>query len=319
MSEATEAVTPVETGRPQPTLWITRGIPASGKTTWAMKWVSEDPENRVRVNRDDLRKMIFDRYVLPYKDEKALTEVQNRMVERLLKSGYSVVVDDTNLRLKYAHNWRDIAHAVGADFEVKDFTDVPLEVAIQRDTDRANSGGRRVGDAVIRDFYTRYVKGGVSKIEPVPENVASPTRQYYRSGDLPTAYLFDIDGTLAHMAERGPFEWHRVFEDELDDNVSEIANMLYGAGHLIVIVSGRDGSCRDETERWLDHHKIPWAALYMRANNDTRKDSIVKSEIFWRDIAVRYDVMGVFDDRNQVVEMWRGMGLFCAQVAPGDF
>lgn len=31
------------------------------------------------------------------------------------------------------------------------------------------------------------------------------------------------------------------------------------------------------------------------------------------------DVTAVFDDRNQVVDMWRGMGLRCYQVAPGNF
>ena len=31
------------------------------------------------------------------------------------------------------------------------------------------------------------------------------------------------------------------------------------------------------------------------------------------------DVFAVFDDRNQVVDMWRDNGLTCFQVADGDF
>lgn len=31
-------------------LIICRGIPASGKTFWAKKWVLEDSEHRVRIN-----------------------------------------------------------------------------------------------------------------------------------------------------------------------------------------------------------------------------------------------------------------------------
>lgn len=310
---------PVQSVTTRPVLCITRGIPASGKTTWALSWVAEDPRNRVRVNRDDLRKLMFNEYVIPYDQEKIVSEIQNRMVERLLKSGKSVVVDDTNLRLRYANNWRDIAYAVGADFEVKDMSDVPLGIAIQRDTNRANNGGRSVGDKIIRNFYDRYVRGGLLPVQPVSESVETPVSQYVPSGSKQSAYLFDIDGTLAHMTTRGPFEWQRVFEDELDENVTALAGMISDGGHEVVIVSGRDGSCREETERWLTHHGIPWDALFMREAGDTRKDSIVKSEIFWRDIAPRYDVMGVFDDRDQVVEMWRAMGLFCAQVAPGDF
>ena len=57
----------------------------------------------------------------------------------------------------------------------------------------------------------------------------------------------------------------------------------------------------------------------MRATGDPRKDSIVKREIFDREIRDRYRVVGVFDDREQVVQMWRALGLTVFQVAEGDF
>lgn len=37
---------------------ICRGIPASGKSTWAKQWVLEDPEHRIRINQDDIRNML---------------------------------------------------------------------------------------------------------------------------------------------------------------------------------------------------------------------------------------------------------------------
>jgi hypothetical protein len=64
---------------------------------------------------------------------------------------------------------------------------------------------------------------------------------------------------------------------------------------------------------------VPYDALFMRPAGDSRKDSIVKRELFDRHVAGRWAVRGVIDDRRQVVEMWRAMGLMCAQVAPGDF
>jgi hypothetical protein len=46
---------------------------------------------------------------------------------------------------------------------------------------------------------------------------------------------------------------------------------------------------------------------------------VVKLEIFDREIRERYYVVGVFDDRNKVVSMWRSLGLTVYQVADGDF
>ena len=48
------------------------------------------------------------------------------------------------------------------------------------------------------------------------------------------------------------------------------------------------------------------------------KDSDLKQ--MWLDTLVdKDDVFAVFDDRQQVVDMWRQNGLTCFQVADGDF
>ena len=39
-------------------LIICRGLPASGKTTWAKEWAMGDPYHRVRINQDDIRLML---------------------------------------------------------------------------------------------------------------------------------------------------------------------------------------------------------------------------------------------------------------------
>lgn len=144
-------------------------------------------------------------------------------------------------------------------------------------------------------------------------------RRYAPDPSLAPAWIFDIDGTLAKMNGRGPFEWHRVGEDDPIEHVALVAADLSGNAE-IVLVSGRDESCREQTEEWLERHDLSfYTDLLMRPANDYRKDSIVKEEIFWRDIAPRWRIHGVFDDRDQVVEMWRSLGLPCFQVAPGAF
>ena len=57
----------------------------------------------------------------------------------------------------------------------------------------------------------------------------------------------------------------------------------------------------------------------MRKNGYNKKDSIVKKEIFDEYIKDKYYVEFILDDRNQVVDMWREMGLTCLQVAEGNF
>ena len=42
-------------------------------------------------------------------------------------------------------------------------------------------------------------------------------------------------------------------------------------------------------------------------------------ELYEQHVKDHYDVLCVFDDRNQVVDMWREIGLKCLQVQPGDF
>jgi hypothetical protein len=57
----------------------------------------------------------------------------------------------------------------------------------------------------------------------------------------------------------------------------------------------------------------------MRPAGDSRRDAIVKQEIFDTEVRDRWRVVGVFDDRRQVVRMWRALGLTVFQVAEGDF
>ncbi len=315
------------------TLVITRGLPGSGKSTWARAWVQDGPR-RARVNRDDLRENLFGAARgLDFAAEQAVSTAQRSSAEALLRAGWDVVVDDTHLRTKYARAWADLAAGAGAGFEVRDFTDVPVEVCVQRDADREAAGGRGVGADVIRDMHRRFLAAGplpaVTRSDPSrPAGGAAGASDaggpadgvpYRADPSLPSAWLVDVDGTLALMSGRSPYDWHRVGEDDPNHPVVDLVRGLAGSGHAIVVVSGRDGSCRAQTRDWLVRHGIPFDDLLMREAGDQRKDSIVKREIFEAQIRPRWQVRGVLDDRQQVVAMWRAIGLTCAQVAPGDF
>jgi uncharacterized HAD superfamily protein len=146
-------------------------------------------------------------------------------------------------------------------------------------------------------------------------------RPYNGTSGKPKAFMVDIDGTLAHMRDyRGPFDWHKVHLDDVDDTVADIVTNLWASKEYVVIVmSGRDAECFNETWKWLEDNGIPFDHLLMRSEKDMRKDNIVKAELFDAYVRDNFDVQFVLDDRDQVVEMWRAMGLTCLQVAPGNF
>lgn len=134
--------------------------------------------------------------------------------------------------------------------------------------------------------------------------------------------IFDIDGTLAKMNDRSPFDWSRVGEDKPKIPIINILKMFTCccSSYEIFLFSGRDEVCREITENWLYENGIEFKQLFMRSKGDIRKDAIVKKELFNNHIKGKYEVLAVFDDRQQVVDMWRNeLGLTCLQVAEGNF
>lgn len=141
-------------------------------------------------------------------------------------------------------------------------------------------------------------------------------------------YLFDIDGTLSDVSHRlhhiqsTPKNWNAFFDGCKDDapiaHIVKLARDLNGS-EAIVLVSGRSDRVRKQTEEWVGRQGILTTHLYMRKDGDHRQDNIVKGELLDQIVADGFVPIMAFDDRNQVVEMWRAKGVPCAQVAPGDF
>ena len=92
----------------------------------------------------------------------------------------------------------------------------------------------------------------------------------------------------------------------------------------VIFLSGREdiGRCRQETTAWLENnlpYNITDDKLLLREKNDHRKDSIVKKELYEKYIKNKYNIICVFEDRNQCVDMWRDLGILCCQVYYGEF
>ena len=136
---------------------------------------------------------------------------------------------------------------------------------------------------------------------------------------LPLAIVCDLDGTLALLNGRSPYDASRCDRDILNVPIAHIVRLYAANDVTVILVSGREARFRRQTEAWLKAHDIPYEALHMRRTRDFRKDAVIKTELYNEHIAGRYVVLFVLDDRNQSVESWREKGLTCLQVAPGDF
>lgn len=277
---------------------LTKGLPGSGKSTWAKELLKSNPNAYKRINNDDLRKM-FDNMQYSQDMEKFIKKAVDVLVLLALEEGKHVILDNTHLSENSINRIKELVKGKAEVIIEDKFLDVPLEICIKNDLKRLES----VGKDVIVKMYEQHIK----KVEPIIQNK-----------ELPHAIIVDIDDTLAHMKDRSPFDWERVGEDECDDIIKGIVNAYDNLG-TIIVMSGRDGSCRDITIKWLEDNNIKYDSLIMRSEGDFRKDSIVKRELFDNHIKDKYYVEYVLDDRNQVVDMWRDMGLKCLQVAPGNF
>lgn len=275
---------------------ICKGLPGSGKSTWA-KQLADNNQEYVRVNKDDIRKMIgyFNNR------EQLVIDIRDNIILEALERKKHVIVDDTNFHPKHEKRIRELAAIYNANVEVK-FFDAPLDECIRRDARRPEP----VGEKVIKKMYNEYLKVPFVRREKI--------------AGLQLAIICDLDGTLCLHNGRSPYDVDKCDTDEINPAVQTILNDWHSTQEWpIIFVSGREEKYREKTEKWLEYHSIYKYQLFMRPTGDTRRDDIVKEEIFHHDIEPYYNVHYVLDDRNRVVEMWRRLGLTCLQVAEGDF
>ena len=291
------------------TVVITRGLPASGKSTYARNWVSVDEQNRVQIEQAEISNdsRLFECGVYNHRrgDEGIVIKERDRLIEQALSRGKSVISADTNLVQKHISRISAIARKYGATVETVSFLDVPLGELIERDSKRENS----VGEAVIRRMFHESVK-------------TMPTFLKY-DPQLPMVVVCDLDGTLTlGPKNRSPYEWHKVGQDDINLGMSHVLDGIKLMSYAkLFIFSGRDEVCRPETEEWLERHDIEYDELHMRRSDHVREngnqvaDTEVKAEMIEKYIKDQYNVLIWFDDRVAVANMLRDVyGINVAQL-----
>lgn len=125
-------------------------------------------------------------------------------------------------------------------------------------------------------------------------------------------YIFDIDNTIALRGDRNPFNLTTVIKDKTIHQTITILKLLV-EDNLILIFTSRSESCREDTEKWLEKKNIVFDELLMRKNEDSRESSLVKEDMY-NSIKKFYNIIGVFEDDQSVIDMFSEYGIFCFNV-----
>jgi len=289
---------------------LLQGLPASGKSTWAKEFIAQNP-NWVRVNRDDLRIQFGGPdYKFNNKVEKQVLAERDRLILEALAKDLNVIVDETFCNANTRRKMEEFL-AGKAEYEYKSFMDIPVEECIARDAMR--TGIARVGLAVIYRMLKQY------KSDKAEE--AQSKTEYKPIDGLPVCILVDMDGTLALIKGRSPYDTGSSYKDKRNEPVACAVNALkvMYPNLLIFIVTGREDKFYDVTKEWLIKNNIQFDKIYMRPTGDRRPDVEVKQELYEQNFKGKYNVLSVWEDRVRNVKMYRELGLPVFQVAEGDY
>lgn len=300
------------------TIYLTTGLPASGKSTWAKALVEARAGQLMRVNLDDIREMLGFGHTGPLEWSKELEQtalkVQDQAILSAVKLGKDVVVDNTHLNKNIPTRIKKLFDG-DVQFIIKDYTTVPVDECIRRDFQRALEHKRSVGAEVIKNMARQLQKAWRLTDEFMNDTVLSPPLEY--DPDLPWCVVIDTDGTTAHH-NRSPYDYARCPTDTADPNISKLVQIL-DMTVPIIGMSGRPDTWEDATVQWYGDNMIPFDEFYMREAGDSRNDADVKQEMVDKYIRGRYNVLIWLDDRDRVVRRLRKLGIKVGQVAEGDF
>lgn len=320
---------------------IARGIPGSGKSTWAEKWVQEDPDNRIRVNRDDLRQQLIaangvkqgkttngyyvynDKGQLDRDFETRVSNLETSIVERALKAGKSVASDNTNLSNRATKPWVAAARKYRIPVVVKEFHVTPEE-AIRRDKLRDRSVGPNVINRMVAQLGPNGEFHHIDGTYPL-QAFNRPTKKGQH------AIGFDLDGTLAdvrsirHFVERDEkgrrnfdaFHRHSLFVPP-HPAVVEFLKDAQAAGYAILITTARSSEYAEVSQKWLENIGVKFDNYYSRQKGDNRSDYEVKKDLVDQIRKDGFDLIRQVDDNPQAIKAFTEKGVDVTEIPFGN-
>lgn len=301
-------------------LILVQGISGSGKTTWAKQWVEEDPVDRIRLNYDDLRCMLG-KYWVPER-EPLVKKMFDTALDEAMFAGYNIIIDNmSNLNPKHVQEYQALIYNHNLKYEDNQYEiefklfDTPVEICIERDSKREIP----IGETVIRQQWKKYRNYIIQQsVKEMLDN------QLKEDPNLHHCIIVDMDATLCFNTSGRPFFGPGTAEQMINDipntNVIDLVRAycdIYDCE--LVVITGRDESCRKATLEWLDNHYLYPNLLLMRKEGDYSKGDECKKKLYEEYIKGKYNVDLVFEDSSKVVKMYRDLGLTVLQPNEGKF
>jgi len=301
-------------------LILCQGIQGSGKSTYAKKWAAEDPENRVRLNYDDLRNMMGP-YWVPSR-EHMLKSMEKIFLSEALKKGYDIIIDNMNLNPKTIKGYQDLVDEWNKAYDNKYelervLFDTPVEECIRRDKLRPNP----IGEVIIKRTWNTYrnyiIQESIKKMKE---------KEMKQNPNLPHCILVDMDATLFLNTNGRPFygddlEPTDILKDEPIYPTITLVRAYQDTGNLVIGLSGREDKpqIRACTIKQCENVGVHLDALILRPIGSRKRGEESKKELFEQNIKDKYYVDFVLDDSTKVVKMYRDLGLTCLQPNEGKF
>lgn len=150
----------------RPTLILLVGIPGSGKTTYAEKYI-EEHYNTIHLSSDKIRAELYGNEDTQGNPNDVFSLMQSRAVEAL-NNGQSVVYDATNVTRK---DRAGIISACPKFVKIEcHIVWAPIETCIERDTARERTVGNGVIDKMLKRFQAPYYDEGIDEIKVIFPN-----------------------------------------------------------------------------------------------------------------------------------------------------
>lgn len=290
---------------------LTVGVPGSRKSTWAKEFVAKDPANWMRINNDDFRKMA-NGCINNKKHDEVIRQTRLAMITAAATKKLNLVIDNLNLN-KTA--WSDTVEAVRlANVDAKVYEKiffVPLEQALEDNAKRI--GPARLDDKIIKQWWK--ISGGekLEKRTPKEEilivNKGLATKPFVQDESLPACAIFDLDGTMAIISHRSPYDASKCDADIPNTHVVNFAKLLHNNNYKIFFFSGREDKHKTMTEEWLNKHFGKSYSLHMRESENFEKDVHLKDRLFKTHVLNKFNCKAWVDDRLQIVKYVHEMGL----------